>query len=60
MKNESEEHSEPQGMIFKRTDGQEFCGFGMYAALSYDAGKTWPVTDRHFDFPSYNNIPNDG
>lgn len=32
-----------RGMVFKRKDGTEYRGYGMYAALSYDEGKTWPV-----------------
>ncbi len=31
------------GMAFKDADGNTFQGKGMYAALSYDEGKTWPV-----------------
>lgn len=31
-----------KGMSFKQTEG-EFTGFGLFAALSYDEGKTWPV-----------------
>lgn len=32
-----------QGMTFKAADGREFTGFGMFAAVSFDEGKTWPV-----------------
>lgn len=32
-----------RGMVFKRKDGTEYRGYGMYAVLSYDEGKTWPV-----------------
>jgi len=32
-----------RGMIFKDKNGKEFKGYGMYAALSFDEGKTWPV-----------------
>ena len=32
-----------RGMVLKRKDGTEYRGYGMYAALSYDEGKTWPV-----------------
>lgn len=32
-----------RGMLFKDKDGNEYKGYGMYAALSYDDGKTWPV-----------------
>ncbi len=32
-----------KGMIFKDKKGASFTGYGMYAALSYDDGKTWPV-----------------
>jgi len=31
------------GMDFKAADGSTFWGKGMFAALSYDGGKTWPV-----------------
>jgi len=33
----------PAGMVFKDKDGGEFTGYGMYAALSFDEGKTWPA-----------------
>jgi formylglycine-generating enzyme required for sulfatase activity len=32
-----------KGMIFKSDDGSEFTGFGLFAAVSFDDGKTWPV-----------------
>ncbi len=32
-----------RGMMFSRADGTEFRGYGMFAALSYDEGKSWPV-----------------
>ncbi|MEJ7768240.1 MAG: SUMF1/EgtB/PvdO family nonheme iron enzyme [Chitinophagaceae bacterium] len=32
-----------QGMTFKDKKGSSFTGYGMYAAVSYDDGKTWPV-----------------
>lgn len=32
-----------RGMIFSDSDGKSSRGYGMYAALSYDDGKTWPV-----------------
>jgi len=31
------------GMIFRNAKGQEYRGYGMFAALSFDEGKTWPV-----------------
>lgn len=31
------------GMEFTDAEGNTFKGYGMYAALSYDDGKTWPV-----------------
>ncbi len=34
---------EGEGMMFTDSGGQELAGRGMYAALSYDEGKTWPV-----------------
>jgi hypothetical protein len=42
------------GMMFTDSNGQEFVGFGMYAAVSYDEGETWPcqklVTPGHGDY----------
>lgn len=32
-----------RGMVFERADGSQFRGYGMYAALSFDEGKTWPI-----------------
>ncbi len=32
-----------KGMEFQDTDGQTFMGHGLFAAVSYDDGKTWPV-----------------
>lgn len=32
-----------KGMLFKDENGKEYTGYGMYAALSFDEGKTWPV-----------------
>lgn len=32
-----------RGMRFVHKDGTEYKGYGMFAALSYDDGKTWPV-----------------
>lgn len=32
-----------RGMMFKNADGTMTKGYGMYAAVSYDGGKTWPV-----------------
>lgn len=34
---------ENRGMLFADASGMSFRGYGMYAALSYDEGKTWPV-----------------
>ena len=34
---------ESSGMTFTDENGNEFTGHGMYAALSFDEGKTWPV-----------------
>jgi len=31
------------GMIFREQNGESFNGYGMFAALSYDQGDTWPV-----------------
>ncbi|ADY51663.1 protein of unknown function DUF323 [Pseudopedobacter saltans DSM 12145] len=32
-----------KGMQFTRKDGTTYTGYGMYAAVSFDDGKTWPV-----------------
>lgn len=32
-----------KGMSFKAADGKEFTGYGLFAAVSFDEGKTWPV-----------------
>ncbi len=32
-----------KGMIFQGKNGEEFRGYGLFAALSFDEGKTWPV-----------------
>jgi len=32
-----------KGLPFKAADGTEFTGFGLFAAVSFDEGKTWPV-----------------
>jgi len=32
-----------RGMMFTGKDGSSYRGYGLYAALSYDDGKTWPV-----------------
>ncbi len=34
---------EGNGMPFVGPDGKEFIGHGMFAALSFDEGKTWPL-----------------
>jgi len=34
---------EASGMTFTRQDGSPFVGHGMFAALSFDEGGTWPV-----------------
>src|SRR5207253_1330589 len=35
--------NERTGAKFTRRDGTEFTGHGLFAALSFDEGKTWPV-----------------
>jgi len=35
--------SKRKGMTFKAADGPEFTGYGLFAALSFDDGQTWPV-----------------
>ena len=32
-----------KGMTFKGVDGKEFSGYGMFAAMSFDEGRSWPV-----------------
>ena len=32
-----------RGLLFPDKDGNSYRGYGLYAALSYDEGKTWPV-----------------
>jgi hypothetical protein len=32
-----------EGMDFTKPDGTKYTGYGMYAALSFDDGKTWPI-----------------
>ena len=34
---------EGSGMAFTDQNGHEFTGYGMFAALSFDEGETWPV-----------------
>lgn len=34
---------EERGMIFPDREGNSYRGYGLYAALSYDEGKSWPV-----------------
>jgi len=31
------------GILFKNAEGRDYRGYGMFAALSFDEGKTWPV-----------------
>jgi formylglycine-generating enzyme required for sulfatase activity len=31
------------GLDFKAADGSEFKGYGLFAAVSFDEGKTWPI-----------------
>lgn len=32
-----------KGLVFKDQQGKEYTGYGLYATLSWDEGKTWPV-----------------
>jgi len=32
-----------RGRTFRNNEGNEFIGYGMFAALSFDEGETWPV-----------------
>jgi formylglycine-generating enzyme len=53
----TDEHRTPfkerKGMTFKSTSG-DYTGFGLFAAVSYDEGKTWP--DRRLLAPEGKNI----
>jgi formylglycine-generating enzyme len=35
--------SKQEGMLFKKAGGDSYKGYGLYAAVSFDEGKTWPV-----------------
>jgi formylglycine-generating enzyme required for sulfatase activity len=41
----TDDRNEPRGrgLMFEDKDGNEFRGHGLYAALSYDEGESWPV-----------------
>lgn len=41
-----------KGMIFTNAAKKPYKGYGLYAALSYDDGKTWPVKKLLTDGPS--------
>lgn len=53
----SQNAKSPRGLSFKAADGGEYIGYGLFAALSFDEGRTWPVrklvtagaTPRQFD-----------
>lgn len=53
----SQNAKSPRGLSFKTADGGEYIGYGLFAALSFDEGRTWPVrklvtagaTPRQFD-----------
>ncbi len=36
-------HKDEEGMEFTKTEGGIFRGYGLYVALSFDEGKTWPI-----------------
>jgi sulfatase modifying factor 1 len=38
-----EKNEERKGMLFKNKAGKDYRGYGMFAAVSFDEGKTWPV-----------------
>jgi sulfatase modifying factor 1 len=38
-----EQEESKKGMVFTDKAGNSFKGYGMYAAVSFDDGKTWPV-----------------
>jgi sulfatase modifying factor 1 len=35
--------SKEEGMLFTKPNGESYKGYGMYAAVSFDEGKTWPI-----------------
>lgn len=37
------QNSVPKGLMFKDAADKEFTGYGLFAALSYDEGDSWPV-----------------
>jgi hypothetical protein len=37
------EKAQRKGLAFTRADGRSFIGHGLFAALSFDEGETWPV-----------------
>ncbi len=37
------EKGESRGMTFRDPEGNEYTGYGLFVALSFDDGKTWPV-----------------
>ena len=39
----SEGLDSPQGLRFPDVEGSEYTGYGLFAALSFDEGQTWPV-----------------
>lgn len=41
--NSGSDEAKPKGIIAKNALGEEELVYGMFAALSYDEGKTWPV-----------------
>lgn len=52
-----------KGMSFGCVNGKEYVGYGMFAALSFDDGKTWPVkklltdgTDRYLNGGAWTGI----
>lgn len=39
----SRQRKTPTGLLFENASGEKYRGFGLFAALSSDDGKTWPV-----------------
>jgi hypothetical protein len=39
----SRQNPEARGMTFTDSEGNEFTGHGLYVAMSFDEGQTWPV-----------------
>jgi hypothetical protein len=43
MKGDKDAKTNHNGLSFHGSNGKQFMGYGMFAALSFDEGETWPV-----------------